>query len=399
MVNFRYTAKDTAGEAVTGVERADSEAALLQVLTERGLYPVHIGVADEAERKVQTGRKRIRLRQVGTMFRQMSDLLRSGVPMIRTLQTLEKTTPNEALRDVIRQLRSEVSQGRPFADAIGGAPDVFETLQEAVIRAGEEGGFLEDVLQDLGDYVERRNELRSRVMGMLLYPIVLTLFGGLIVVGILVFLVPMFKGYFANIELPLPTRAIFLVSELLTEHYVLLLAAVVLLGVGLRSLFRSEWGRLLGEKIRFGMPLVGNINRSVSTTRICRILGTMLGNGVPILKALTISRDAAGSLLLTEAMSSAIDSVRDGQPLAAPLRNSGQFDPEIVEMVAVAEESNRMPVVLTQIADTLERRTNSKIDHFVRLIEPVIIMMMGITIAFLALGLLYPVFLMSKALE
>ena len=265
-------------------------------------------------------------------------------------------------------------------------------------------------------------------MGMLLYPIVLTLFGGFIVVGILVFLVPMFKGYFANIELPLPTRAIFLVSELLTEHYVLLLAAVVLLGVGLRSLFRSEWGRLLGEKIRFGMPLVGNINRSVSTTRICRILGTMLGNGVPILKALTISRDAAGSLLLTEAMSNAIDSVRDGQPLAAPLRNSGQFDPEIVETdeldlgtkidanladqagdvlqlvlrvgsAVTAEESNRMPVVLTQIADTLERRTNSKIDHFVRLIEPVIIMMMGITIAFLALGLLYPVFLMSKALE
>ena len=300
---------------------------------------------------------------------------------------------------VIRSVREGVSEGRTLAEAIGDSGDVFEPLHSAMIRAGEEGGFLEDVLDNLGQYIERKDELRGRVLGMMLYPLMLLGIGGLIIVALLMLIIPKFKPYFVDIELPMLTQALFVVSDFLTGHFVLLIAMIILVVVGSNFAFRGEAGQRFLEKLRFRTPFIGKINRAVSTTRFCRILGMLLKNGVHILEALEISRDATGSHSLGKSIDEAIEAVRDGKPLAVPLRMSGQFELDVTEMIAVAEESNRMETSLIQIAESLERRTNRKIDITLRLIEPLILVIMAGLVAIIAVGLLYPVFILSQSLQ
>jgi general secretion pathway protein F/type IV pilus assembly protein PilC len=396
MANYRYIAKTHAGEPVDGLMQADSESAVLRTLGDRGLYPVQVAI-DSGEGVSMAG-PRIKPREVGVLFQQMGELLHAGVPMLRTLDTLVRAASSGPVKQIVQDLRDSVSKGESLADALGEHPQAFSPLHKAMVRAGEEAGFLESVLENLAAYIERQDELRSKVRGMMIYPLVLCAIGGLIMLLILIFLVPKFRNFFVNIELPAPTLVIFSASDLLTHHFPLLLAIGVLLGMGLWVFFRSETGQSVREWMRLNLPLVGRINRSVAVGRFCRILGTMLHNGVPILRALDISKDATGSRLLSERVEEAAENVKAGEPLAEPFRQSGLFGDDVIEMIAVAEESNQMDTVLVRIADTVERRTDRQVDTLMRLVEPLILVLMAGTIGFVAVGLLYPIFLMSETL-
>lgn len=397
MANFQYIARTSVGEQVRGTMQADSEAAVLRTLSDRELYPVQVTAAEDRPSAVRT--RKVTSTDVGVFFRQLGELLRAGVPMLRTLDTLVRTASKPAAGAFIRELRDQVSQGRSLADAMSEQPEVFTGLHVAMVRAGEEAGFLEDVMENLAGFIERQDELRSKVRGMLIYPCVLVGIGGLLMLGIMLFLVPKFKGFFSDMTLPLPTQMIFGFSDLLVHHLGLLLAVVFLLAIGLGAAARSEVGRALREKLRLSLPLIGPLNRSVSVARFCRILGTMLHNGVPILRALDISKDATGSALLAEQIETAAENVRAGEPLAEPLRDSGIFTPDVIEMIAVAEESNQMDTVLVRIAETVERRTHRQVDTVMRLIEPLILVLLAGTIGFVGVGLMYPIFLMSQKLQ
>jgi general secretion pathway protein F/type IV pilus assembly protein PilC len=219
-----------------------------------------------------------------------------------------------------------------------------------------------------------------------------------VIVVALVWLVPMFRPAFAQMRLPLATEILFGVSSALLEHHWMVLGVLaVLVGAGI-SYFRSEAGRLQWDRLKLNMPVVGAVLRAVSISRFCRILGTMLANGVPMIRALEISKAAAGNLPLQNAVGKAARAVESGQPLIQPLRESGLFSPEVIEMIAVAEESNNLERALLQIAETTERRTNRKVDQVVRLIEPLILVVIAGVIGFVAAGLLYPIFTMSRTL-
>jgi general secretion pathway protein F/type IV pilus assembly protein PilC len=397
MANYKYIAKTATGEEVTGVMQGESEAAVLRTLGDRDLFPVQVSPEEAAISSLRRGR--IRPREVGVVFQQMADLLRAGVPMLRTLDTLIRACSNRSLAEVIREIRDEVAKGRTLADSLGDHPKVFPLLHAAMIYAGEEAGFLEDVLENLADFIERADELRSKVRGMLIYPCVVAGIGALLLIGILIILVPKFKKFFVNISLPLPTRIIFGASDLLVNHFGLLLCVAILIGIGIWALLRSDFGRMMKERLRMGLPFVGRVNRSVAVARFCRILGTMLHNGVPILRALDISKDATGSATMAGSIETAAENVRAGQPLAEPFKASGVFAPDVVEMIAVAEESNQMDKVLVQIAETVERRTNRQVDAVVRLIEPLILVLLAVSIGFVAVGILYPIFMMSQTLS
>ena len=396
MANYKYIAKTSTGEEVIGVMQGDSEAAVLRTLSDQDLFPVQVSSEEVVRERFRSGR--IRAREVGVMFQQMADLLRAGVPILRALETMVRASANRTLAEVIRGLGEQVAKGRTLADSLGDFPKVFSPLHAAMVRAGEEAGFLEDVLENLADFIERADELRSKVRGMLIYPCVLTGIGAVLMLGILIFLVPRFKMFFQNMALPLPTQIIFGASNLLVNHFALFLAIVVLAGIGLWALGKSEFGGVLWQRMRVSLPLVGKVNRSVSVARFCRILGTMLRNGVPILRALDISKGATGSAIIAADIEVAAENVRAGQPLVEPLKASGSFSPDVIEMIAVAEESNQMDKVLVKIADTVEKRTNRQVDTAVRLIEPLILVVLAATIGFIAVGLLYPIFMMSQAL-
>ena len=398
MATYEYIAKSASGEEVAGVLQADNEAGAVRTLDERRLFPVRL-----TERVPAAGggarRRRVRPRDLGVAYGQLADLLTAGVPALRAIETLARATPVPALAAVLVSVRDDVAAGKTLADAMAVHPRVFTALHAAMVRAGERAGFLEDVLTNLSEFLERQDDLRSKIRGAMIYPLLLVVLGTVAVTGILVLLVPRFKPLFAGIALPGPTMVLFGISDLILQHWALLAALAALAAIGLRAFLRSAYGRRKWEQWRLKTPVFGRAVRMVGITRFCRILGTMLANGVPILSALAISKDAAGSQLLAESIERAAESVRAGEPLAAPLAESGLFPAEILEMIAVAEESNQLEKVLVQIADAVERRTNRQVDQAVRLIEPLILVLLAVTIGFVAAGLLYPIFTMGQTIK
>jgi len=398
MVTYQYTARTGDGEEVVGVMQAESETAVVRTLGERRLFPVRVTAQGSSQQAGKRG-GRIKPRDIGVMYGQLADLLRAGVPMLRALETLARAVNNGALSRRMLALRDSVAAGRTLADAMGDYPKTFTSLHVAMVKAGERAGFLEDVLTNLADFMERQDDLRSKIRGAMIYPFVLAIIGSVAMLVMLMFIVPMFKPFFARIALPLPTRVLFAASDVLVAHLWILLALAILAVVAIRAVLRSERGKRLWENWRVKLPGLGRVVRTISVTRFCRILGTMLANGVPILQALEISKDATGSIVLSDSIAAATESVRAGEPLAGPLRESGLFPHEITEMIAVAEESNQMERVLVQIADTVERRTNREVDAVVRLIEPLILVAIASVIGFVAIGLMYPIFTMSQTLK
>jgi general secretion pathway protein F/type IV pilus assembly protein PilC len=397
MASYEYSARTSGGQPVTGVIQAENEAAVKRALDERKLFPIQVR-QQQTTVGARLGRGRVKMRDVGVLYGQLADLLRSGVPLLRALDVLIKAA-NARLADMIRSVREDVAAGKSLAEAIANHPKTFTPLHAAMVRAGEAGGFLEDVLTNLSAFIERQDELRGKIRGALIYPAVLMGLGLLIMLGLMLFVIPQFKTFFQGVTLPTATQVVFAVSDLLVNRLHLLLAVVVLAVLAVRAYVRSDSGRRAWDRWRLKLPGLGKALRLLAVTRFCRILGTMLASGVPILRALEISKDATGSGVMAAAVEQAAEAVRRGEPLAGPLRASGLFPTEVVEMVAVAEESNQLEKVLVQIADTVERRTNRQLDQAVRLVEPLVLVVMAIGIAFVGGGLLYPIFTMSQSLR
>lgn len=400
MPNFQYIARTTTGQQVSGVMQADDESAVARTLDEKDLFPVSVRPGSEETQSLSwlgRGRK-VRLKHVAQMYQQLSDLLRAGVPVMRSLQTLERAVSADKLKETLRAVRDDVSAGVPLAEAMGKHPAIFKPLHVAMVSAGEEAGFLEDALANLATYLDRQDELQSKVRNALIYPMVLLSIGTLLVVGVLVFLIPKFEQMFSRIELPWITEALFAASTALRSRPLLSLGVVFLIGMGVRQMLRSEAGHRWWSRAKLRVPVFGKVLRNLGVTRFSRILGTLLKNGVPIVRALQITRQSATSPQLAEAVTEAIEQVEAGESLSEPLRASGFFPPDVIEMITVGEETNEVDIVLQRIADTVERRTNRTVDTAVRLMEPLILVFMAVLIGTLAIGLLYPIFTISSTM-
>ncbi len=397
MADFQYVAKNPAGETVTGVIAAETEATALRVLDERSLFPLQL--RDRSSEARQTvARQRIRTRHVGVMYGQLADLIGAGVPLLRALDSLIKSTVNPRLVAVLKEVRANVADGKSLTEALRGFPEVFPSLHTAMVQAGERASFLEDVLRSLSTFLERLDELRGKVIGAMIYPALLAAVGSIVLTAALLFFVPRFEPLLASTHKPLPTTIIFALSGTLRHYWYLLALAFGGVGVLVWSGVASESGRRVFEEWRMRVPVAGTALRLLAITRFCRILGTMLANGVPLLQALAISRGATGSRLMADRITDAMENVRGGKPLTEPLRVGGLFPEQILAMIQVAEESNRLDKVLLTIADTVERRTHQQVDQAVRLLEPMILCLVAMAIGFLALGLLLPIFTMASAL-
>jgi general secretion pathway protein F/type IV pilus assembly protein PilC len=277
-------------------------------------------------------------------------------------------------------------------------PEIFPILHTSMIQAGERASMLQTVLMSLSGFIERLDELRSKVLGAMIYPALLVFVGISVMVGALIFFVPKFEPLLANVQQTLPTRLIFGMSIVVRSYwYIVIIALVIVIAVAWSTL-RTESSKRLMERWRLKVPVVGTALRMVAITRFCRILGTMLANGVPMLQALQIARGATGSTLMGDRIAEAAESVREGKSLTSPLSKGGLFPEQIIAMLSVAEESNQLEKVLLQISDTVERRTNREVDQAVRLVEPLILCVVAAAIGFLALGLLLPIFTMASSL-
>jgi len=397
MAVYQYIAKTAAGAEVAGSLQAESEAAVVRALDEKRLFPVRV-VEQASPLKAARG-GRVRGRDLGVLYGQLADLLRANVPALRALDILARSAVNPRLGALVAAVRDDVAAGKSLADAMAAHPHIFTSLHVAMVRAGERAGFLEDVLANMADFLERQDELRNKVLGAMVYPALVAAVGVAITAGVLIVLVPMFRPLFEGIVIPLPTALLFGVSDVVRTLWPLVLMALGVSAVAGWGLLTSEYGRRLWDRWRLRIPVFGRAARLVSITRFCRVLGMMLKNGVPVLQALGISKDATGSAVLSDHIAEAAENVRAGETLAEPLKASRFFPIEIIEMIAVAEESNQLEKTLLGIADTVERRTNRQVDLAVRLIEPLILVGMAGGIGFFGVALVYPIFSMAGAMR
>jgi general secretion pathway protein F/type IV pilus assembly protein PilC len=405
--DYSYTALASTGQRSQGILTANSEREVLSMLDARGLYPVAIGLAKGGGTARHAG-KRIKPRQMATFFGQLADLLRSGVPLLRSLDILERQSSQSPLGHVIREVRAKVADGTSMADAMAQHPRAFTELAVSMVRAGQEGGFLEDVLKRIADFTEQQEELKSKVVGAMAYPLFLAVTGFIVLNVLVIFFVPQFKPIFTKLEekgeLPSLTMWLMSASEFMQSIF-LTAKGWISIGfvVGLIVLFvrwkRSPAGRQAMDRFRLRVPQAGTIYLNLALSRFTRILGTLLHNGIPILQSLKIAKDSMGNVVLTDAIDKAAHNVTEGNKLAAPFAACAYFPRDIVEMVAVGEESNNLETVLINIADALEKRTTRQLELFVRLLEPMMLLVMaGITLMVVA-GLLLPVFKMSSTVQ
>jgi general secretion pathway protein F/type IV pilus assembly protein PilC len=311
---------------------------------------------------------------------------------------LVKSTPNQNLVLILREIRASVADGKALNESMKQFGEVFPQLHTSMVQAGERASMLETVLRSLSGFIERMDELQSKVLGAMIYPALLVTVGIGVMIGALIFFVPKFEPLLANVNQALPTKLIFTMSTVLRSYWHFVAIALAGAVFALFGVFRSESAKRIFEQWRMRVPVIGTALRMVAITRFCRILGTMLTNGVPLLQAMNIAKGATGSTLMADRIAEAAESVREGKSLTAPLGVGGLFPEQILAMLSVAEESNQLEKVLLQIADTVERRTNREVDQAVRLVEPLILCLVAAGIGFLALGLLLPIFTMASSL-
>ncbi|MBX3439615.1 MAG: type II secretion system F family protein [Planctomycetaceae bacterium] len=395
MPDFQYIARELSGQQVTGVLSATSQQDALASLAARELFPVRVDLAEEAKSQQKYANRRVKPRVLSVFYGQLADLLKAGVPLLRSLELLQQQSTSPALSLVLEDVRGHVADGTPLFEAMKQHPRAFGELVVSMVRAGEEGGFLEDVLKRIAAFTDHQEDLKSRVLGALVYPVFLLVFGTIIVGVLLVYFVPKFEPIFDRMaqrgDLPWATTTLLGFSESAQQYWWMVVGVVVAVIVGLRHAAQTETGRWRLDTVRLRVAGFGRVVKSLAIARFCRILGTLLNNGVPILQSLRISKDATGNVVLARAIEEAAENVSEGKTLAKPLSQSGQFPTEIVEMISVGEEANNLENVLIDIADNLERRTNRELDVVVRMLEPLLLLVMAAVVLFVVIALLVPI--------
>ncbi|MCA9044734.1 MAG: type II secretion system F family protein [Planctomycetaceae bacterium] len=402
MPEYTYIARESNGQSVNGSVTANSQQEALTILASRKLFPLKVEMAEAAQRQKSYAGHSVGARLLAIFYSQLADLLKSGVPLLRSLDLLNKQATAPALKHVLEEIRTDVADGTRLNEAMRKHPRAFNELVISMVRAGEEGGFLEEVLKRIAVFTDHQEDLKGRVVGAMVYPILLSVFGTAVVTFLMIKFVPDFAPIFEQMrstgDLPWATTALLGISDFTQNYWYVVLGGIFLAGLGIRQYVMSEEGRFVIDTIRLKTYGLGRIVRNLATARFCRVLGTLLRNGVPILQALRIAKDATGNMVLSRAIADAADNISAGKSLAKPLEGSKQFSDEIVAMISVGEESNNLEDVLIDIADNLERRTNRELDLAVRLLEPLMLMVMASVVLFIIVALLLPILLSSTSI-
>lgn len=400
MPDFTYEALATTGVKSSGTLTANSEREAALLLDARGLFPIRVSIAKQRSTG-RLGGKRVKGRHLATFYSQLADLLHSGVSLLRALDILERQSTHPTLQSVVRDIRAKVADGTGLAQAMGQHPKVFNDLAVSMVMAGQEGGFLEDVLKRIANFVEHQEDLKAKVIGALAYPVFLGVAGFLVLNVLVIFFVPKFKPIFSKLEekgeLPDLTSFLMWFSNFIRSGPGVMTILALIAGFIYFVYWTRRGGRVWADRNKIRLPLFGKVFLNLSLSRFTRILGTMLHNGIPLLRALSIAKDSTGNRVLALAIEKSAENVTAGEKLADPLRKSGYFPHDVVEMIAVAEEANSLEKVLIDVSDGLEKRTARQLELMVKLLEPIMLLVMaGVTLVVVA-GLLLPVFKMGSA--
>ncbi|NUU17651.1 type II secretion system F family protein [Cellulomonas humilata] len=395
---YEYAVRDRGGKIVKGRIEAPSQAAVANRLKTMGLAPMSISEVGTGglskEISIPGFSDKISLKDLAIMARQLATMINAGLSLLRSLTILAEQTESKPLAKRIAQVRNDVEVGVAFSTALTKHADVFPPLMINMVKAGEVGGFLDQVLVSVAQNFEDEVKLRGKVKSAMTYPVVVFVIAILAVVGMLLFIVPVFAGMFTSLggELPLPTRILVMLSDLL--KWIAIPLVVVLVGFSLWwSKHKNDRGvRERLDPIKLKVPVFGNLFRKIAVARFTRNFGTMIHAGVPILQALDIVGETSGNLVIERAAKAVQESVRSGHSLSGPLSQHPVFPPMVVQMMAVGEDTGALDTMLEKIAEFYDQEVEATTEQLTSLIEPLMIVVLGSIIGGMIIALYMPIF-------
>ncbi|MEC8894943.1 MAG: type II secretion system F family protein [Planctomycetota bacterium] len=413
---FAYEAINNDAQKVKGDVTADSKDQAIKLIQEKGLRPTRLQMQKDepAKKRAIPGVEQAAPKKKGPLFKggvktadivtfttQLSTLQDAGLPIVRSLNILEEQQKPGRLKDELEAISEEVEQGSTFSEALSKYPKSFNKLYISMVKAGEAGGVLDVILRRLAGFMEKSQKLRKKVKGALIYPAAVITVAAAILVVIMLFVVPAFEKMFADIgqSLPAPTQLLLSTSQAIQKYWFLLPGIPILLVFSMKMIARTERGGKALDAFKLKMPVFGNIIKKSSVARFCRTLGTLIASGVPILEALRIVRDAVGNIIISNAIEDVHSSIREGDTIADPLRASGIFDELLVNMIDVGEETGELDKMLMKIADNYEADVDVAVEGMSSLLEPVLIVGMGLVVGFIVVSLFLPLVSIIKNIQ
>ena len=403
---YTYKAVDGSGKVVRSVMEADDQEIVARSVQDQGLIPLKIYTG--ASTAVKTGNifnldvkdlfSKAGAKDVMQFTQDLTALLEAGLPVDRSLRILLEAVDNKAFKRVVEQILHLIEGGSTLSDAFAQYPHIFSDFYVNMLRAGEAGGVLESVLERLGIFLETSQELKDYIKSSMIYPVFLALVGIISVIVLMTFVIPKFSVIFTDMggALPMSTKILLTASDIFRRFWWLMGIGGVAAFAGVYAYIRTPSGSALRDKLMISLPFIGSVVKKVEMGRISRTLGTLSNSGVPILQAIDLTKNIIGNQILAQAMGTIYERVKEGDNLSVPLARSGMFPALAVHMIRVGEETGRVSQMLLKIADNYEKEIRRLIQRLVNLLEPCMILLMGVVVGFIVISMLMAIFSMNE---
>ena len=405
---YEYRALDRAGKNKDGIIDADSPIAARQKLRGSGVFPIELketssasGQAAPDQTSISTFFKRVRPADLAVATRQLAILLGAGITLVASLDAMISQVPNPLLKKILAQIKESVNEGNSLAFSLSLHPKVFSQIYVNMVRAGEESGSLDLVLYRLSELTEHQQALRGRLKAALAYPAFMLLIGALVLFFLITFIVPNITKIFDEMHqvLPLPTLILIGVSNFLKSFWWLVIGGLGCAVLLVRRLIKTPNGRHIWDRLKLRTPVIGPVNTKTAMARFARTLGSLLQNGVSLLPALGIVRNIVSNTLIAEVIDNSMDDIQSGKALAVSLSRSRWFPPIAIQMISAGEQSGEIESMLNKIADIYEDEVESQVLAMTSMLEPVMILFMGLTVGFIVISILLPIFEMNQMIR
>jgi type IV pilus assembly protein PilC len=396
MPQFTYTARSANGELKSATIDAPNRDEVVKQLKQQRLNIVKI---DEGSATKKKRGGRIKMRDIVIFTRQFSTMINAGLPLVQALDILATQSENPALKDVTRQVVFDVESGNTVADALRKHPSAFTDLYVNMVAAGEAGGILDTILMRLAVFMEKNDALIRKVKGAMIYPSVIMSVAAIAITVLLVFVIPTFQTMFASagIALPLPTRVVIGMSHILKTYWYVFIAVIVGTFFSIKRFYATANGKLTIDRMLLKAPVLGDVLRKSAVSRFTRTLGTLISSGVSILDGLEITAKTAGNRVIQDAIMESRSSIAGGETIAAPLKKSQVFPPMVISMIAVGEQTGGLDEMLSKIADFYDEEVDAAVSGLLALMEPVMIVFLGVIVGGMVVAMYLPIFDMVNA--
>jgi len=396
---YNWEGKTLKGSIKRGQTEAPSEAALRIHLRQQNIIPTKVSSKGKEFRISLPFGKKVRQRSIAIFTRQLATMIDAGLPLVQSLEILSSQQESKVFKGIIREIREDVEEGSTFAGALKKHPGTFNELYTNLVVAGEEGGILDNILTRLAAYIEKAETLKKKVKSALVYPSTIVGVAVIVVMILMIFVIPVFETMFrsAGQSLPLPTLITLTVSKFIKKYIIIVIPAFILLIYLLRKWYHTEGGRAIIDRLLLKLPVFGLLFQKISVARFSRTLGTLVSSGVPILDGLTIVSRTAGNRTVETAILNARASIREGETIAEPLGRSGIFPPMVIQMISVGESTGALDSMLGKIAEFYEEEVDVAVSNLTSLLEPFLMIFLGIVIGGVVISMYLPIFQMASA--